>query len=507
MATTALTRLPDDLERLAAAPLETRVLELWVDPELAFLHFAASAEYAYWLDAGPAATAGWSFLAMLDGCADAYTLFGDPDLGSATLQHPFSGRAAFVGESVLPTLGRTSVRGRREPLPDGVALGWAGWLGYESGARALGVPHAGVGVPDTVLLFAPRQIAFDHAARRIRISWLRGADGKEAGGGDAAGPGRETAETAEARWLRETVDALRALAGREAADPPPAPELGPVSARHPAAEYRRLIERCQERITAGDAYQLCLTNRFETTTEESPFTVYRRLRRANPSGHGGLVVAGDRALLSSSPEVFLDVTARGEVTTRPIKGTRPRGRDRADDDRLRAELRGDEKELAENLMIVDLMRNDLGAVCELGSVAVTSLFAVEAHPNVFQLVSTVVGRLRPECGTGELLRSAFPAGSMTGAPKESAMRILHGLEAGPRGAYAGAFGVLAVDGSLQLAMTIRTIVLDGPRVSIGSGGGITALSRAELEIDETHTKIAPLLRALGARLEGAAQEW
>jgi anthranilate synthase component 1 len=189
----------------------------------------------------------------------------------------------------------------------------------------------------------------------------------------------------------------------------------------------------------------------------------------------------------------------GVVRTRPIKGTRPRATDPAEDARLAAELAADEKERAENLMIVDLMRNDLARVCPPGEVAVTELFAVESHPQVHQLVSTIEGRMRPGHDAVDAIGACFPAGSMTGTPKRRAIELLDELEGADRGVYAGAFGRLGPDGSADLRMTIRTLVLDGTGATIGAGGGITALSDPAAELAEVGLKARALLAAAGVR--------
>jgi anthranilate/para-aminobenzoate synthase component I len=267
--------------------------------------------------------------------------------------------------------------------------------------------------------------------------------------------------------------------------------------RHNPDEYAALIGRCLAAISDGDAYQLCLTNEIRVAGSWHPVDTYLDLRAGSPSHHGGLLRFGDLALLSASPEQFLHVTPAGSVTTKPIKGTRPRSHDPAEDDRLRRELQGSAKERAENLMIVDLMRNDLGRIAELGSVVVSELLAVESYPHVHQLVSTIEAQLAPGVSTVDAIESCFPAGSMTGAPKRSAMTILHGLEQGPRGIYSGAFGYLGRGGAADLAIVIRSIVLDSAGASIGTGGGITALSDAAEEIEETRIKAAALLAGLG----------
>jgi anthranilate synthase component 1 len=227
--------------------------------------------------------------------------------------------------------------------------------------------------------------------------------------------------------------------------------------------------------------------------------VYLAVRESSATHHGGLIRIGEVSLLSASPERFLDVEPEGLVRTRPIKGTRARGATPDADARLAAELLASEKERAENLMIVDLMRNDLSRVCEVGSIAVTRLLAVESYAHVHQLVSTVEGRLRSGYDAIDAIGACFPAGSMTGAPKLRATELLDELEQRPRGIYAGTFGYLGFDGRADLAMTIRSIVLDERGATVGAGGGITALSDPEEELAEARLKAAALLAALGVQ--------
>lgn len=464
------------LPALVRAPVCERALEVWVDPEVAFTGLVGSARPSFWLDGGPDAEIGWSYL----GAAGPATALaqGDPDRGTVSLSMPGQrGRtvAGNIFDIVRATQGLVSAGGR------GSGLGWVGYLGYESGARQIGVPFARGGGVDSALMLADRVMAFDHERRTVHLLAI------------------DSREDSAAAWLAAAAAQLRGLIGRRPAPPPIPPALPAVRARHSPQSYRELIRKCQEHIAEGDAYQLCLTNRFETRTVEDPLTVYRRLRRVNPTAHGGYLAFGRTAVLGSSPETFLRVGPGGAVLTRPIKGTRRRGRDALEDARLREELRRDPKERAENVMIVDLMRNDLSQVAELGSVHVPELFAVEVYQNVHQLVSTVAARLSPGASISDLLAAAFPAGSMTGTPKARAMALLHDLESGPRGVYAGAYGHISANSTAELAMTIRTITITDGRASIGTGGGITALSDPDGELAETYLKIRPLLDALGAR--------
>jgi anthranilate/para-aminobenzoate synthase component I len=221
------------------------------------------------------------------------------------------------------------------------------------------------------------------------------------------------------------------------------------------------------------------------------------LRESNPAPYGGYLKFEGLEIVSSSPEQFLKVSASGKVSSKPIKGTRPRSKDQAEDAQIANELVNNEKERAENLMIVDLMRNDLGRVCEADSIAVEKLFQIESYATVHQLVSTVTGQLRADQNATTAMAACFPGGSMTGAPKIRAVEILRELEAAPRDIYSGAFGYLGFDGSADFGMTIRTLVFEGDSASLGVGGGITIDSDPDSEFEETMLKSKALLRALG----------
>ncbi|MET0806992.1 MAG: anthranilate synthase component I family protein, partial [Lacisediminihabitans sp.] len=264
------------------------------------------------------------------------------------------------------------------------------------------------------------------------------------------------------------------------------------------AEYLDMIRACQAAIYEGEAYQLCLTTEATVSGTPDPLGTYLRLRAGSPSHHGGYVRADGVALLSASPEQFLSVTPDGIVESKPIKGTRPRGGTPASDAALARELLDSDKERAENLMIVDLMRNDIARVSEVGSVAVTSLLAVESYAHVHQLVSTVRGSLQQGLGAVDAVAACFPAGSMTGAPKIRAVELLDAIEHRARGVYSGVFGYFSLDGRADLAMVIRSIVIDSNGATVGAGGGITALSVPEEELAEVKLKAAALLAALGA---------
>jgi anthranilate/para-aminobenzoate synthase component I len=270
-----------------------------------------------------------------------------------------------------------------------------------------------------------------------------------------------------------------------------------ITSRHSDEEYLELIERAKQSIAKGDAYQLCLTNQLTIETQSNPLAVFLELRRTNAAPYLSYLKMGDTVLVSCSPEQFLRVEESGLVSSKPIKGTRKRSSDEAEDNRLIEELRTNEKERAENLMIVDLMRNDLGKVSEPTDVIVSKLFDVESYASVHQLVSTVEARLKPGLDVFDAIEACFPAGSMTGAPKIRAMEILRGLENGPRGLYSGCFGYITYKGAADLGMTIRTLVFEGGTATLGIGGGITIDSVALAELEETKLKAKALLSALG----------
>ncbi|GAA3864478.1 hypothetical protein GCM10022381_05430 [Leifsonia kafniensis] len=484
----------------------------WWEPAHVFQTLYGESSHAFWLDAGADAESGFSYLGAATERSRVVT--ASVSEGTVTVTVPAAADAPgtpphtsqqsifdFLRDDLAGSQSDLDARPLTDPGTGGFRLGWVGWLGYELGAQTVGAPVHPSRYPDAALLHVDRALAFDHASRQVSVLvWVGSAQ-------DTAGL---------ELWTTQLESQLAlALAPGDQSEASPTAAAGPASVtsttasdytpasprwRHSEHEYAELIRRCQSSITAGDAYQICLTNEIALDLRPDPLETYLALRAGSPSHHGGLLRFGDIALLSASPEQFLTVTADRRVTTKPIKGTRPRGADLAEDARLRAELLASDKERAENLMIVDLMRNDLGRIAQLGSVSVSHLLAVESYAHVHQLVSTVEADLAAEVTSTDAVAACFPAGSMTGAPKRSAMTILDGLEGGPRGIYAGAFGYLGFDGAVDLAMVIRSIVLDSHGVTIGTGGGITALSDPLEEIEETRVKAAALLAALGVRV-------
>jgi para-aminobenzoate synthetase component 1 len=255
----------------------------------------------------------------------------------------------------------------------------------------------------------------------------------------------------------------------------------------PKAAYLGAIARIKEYIASGDVYQVNLTQRFDATPLRPPFALYERLRQRCPAPFSCYLDLGSFQIVGSSPERFLRI-ANGRIETRPIKGTRPRGRCPVEDERLRDELSGSEKDRAELLMIVDLERNDLGRICEFGTVRVDEFCRVESHPIVHHLAATVSGCLRPGCDVFDCIRAMFPGGSITGAPKIRAMQIIGEVETCRRGVYTGSVGYLGFDGAADLNIAIRTIVCSGGRATYHVGGGIVWDSDPEAEYQECMDK-------------------
>jgi len=382
--------------------------------------------------------------------------------------------------------------------------GAVGCWGYELGELTEPVrltTSDELGLPDLMLCYVDRLIALDHVLGCCYAVGL--------GFGLEAGTAQRAADEA-----RDDM-ASCALGARQAADLPEA-EAGcrevletalPADLRQglDAEGHARAVREIQRDIEAGNVYQANLTQRMERPYGGDALDLYRVLRRLNPAPFAALLEGPEFAVVSSSPERYLRVDSGGFVESRPIKGTRPRGRTPREDACMAAALARSEKDRAENLMIVDLVRNDLGRVCETGSVEVPELMAIEAYASVFQMVSTVTGRLAKGRDATDLLRATFPPGSMTGAPKIAAMRIIDREESVRRGVYSGAIGYLDVRGGADLSVVIRTILLKDGMAFLHAGGGIVADSDPKAEHLECLDKVRALLAALELASRPAAE--
>ena len=284
---------------------------------------------------------------------------------------------------------------------------------------------------------------------------------------------------------------------------PSAPgELSEFHLRREASAYLRDIELCQEHLAAGESYEICLTNELVGPPCDEALSLHRVLRRVNPAPYAAYLRFGGVEVASSSPERFLSLDRDGALEARPIKGTVARGATPGEDREAAARLRAGAKDRAENLMIVDVLRNDLGRIAKVGSVTVPSLMGIESYATVHQLVSTVRARLRDGATIVDCLRACFPGGSMTGAPKPRTMEILEGLEERPRGVYSGVIGYFGADGSADLSIAIRTLVNSSEALTIGAGGAITVQSDPGGELRELLLKARAPLEAVGLARHG-----
>jgi len=371
-------------------------------------------------------------------------------------------------------------------LPFGFAGGLVGYLGYELKAECGGMLAHRSAHPDAMALFADRLIAHDHAADEAHVVCL-------------AAPGQRAAAVA---WAEHTVAALR----RVRAVAPPTPShpgaRSEFTLARSAEQYLRDIEAAQRHLAAGESYEICLTNELAGPPCADMLCLHRVLRRVNPAPFAAFLRLGGVEVSSSSPERFLSLGRDGVLEAKPIKGTVARGATPREDREAAARLRSGAKDRAENLMIVDVLRNDLGRVAQIGSVEVPTLMGVESYETVHQLVSTVRARLREDATIVDCLRACFPGGSMTGAPKQRTMEIIDRLEARPRGIYSGAIGYLGAGGNADLSIAIRTIVNSTRGMTIGAGGAITVASEPRAELRELLLKARAPLQAVGLALHG-----
>lgn len=465
------------VRRLAAAP----------DSQLAYTELFAGAPHSFWLDSS-AVVAGFSRFSLMGddrGSLAEFLTYRVADQ-TGTVQRP--GRAPELIRGSFFDYLDAQLRRRALPavpgLPTAFNLGYVGYLGYELKAETGGSAEHRSPWPDAALIFADRAVLFDHVEGACYLLCL----GPEVPCGEVT------------TWLDTTSARLASLPSAstpetrlEMVTPPAQVEL-----RHDKDAYLKRIVQCLREIDDGESYEVCLTNTATVPAPIDPLRTYRYLRQISPVPYGALLSLGSLTVLSASPERFVTIDAQRMVESGPIKGTRPRGATPEADQWLREDLARHEKDRAENVMIVDLVRNDLNTVCEVGSVHVPKLFEVETYAQVHQMVSTIRGRLRPEASPVDCVRAAFPGGSVTGAPKIRTMEIIDGLEDGPRGVYSGALGWFALSGAVDLSIVIRTIVADADHVTFGIGGAIVASSDPEEEFEETLVKSSAMVSAIAA---------
>lgn len=464
-----------------------RKLDHLVDAEAAFnAHFAGS-ETAVWLHSALAGNAMSRFSFMGDASGP---------LG-AQISYYSAERKIHIARNHQHTILNGSIfdfldselkqfRCDDSSLPFQFVGGYIGYFGYELKQECGGVQVHSSSAPDAMFVFLDRFIAFDHEAKKTYIVELIHAD--------------STATTNP--WLDRMSVSLSRL---QSLPPIPTSSISkPITfkLRHNRSTYIARIENALKEIDAGESYEVCLTNELTAELSVDGFSLYRTLNWVNPAPFSAYLKFPSLSVICASPERFLRIDRERNVQTKPIKGTCRRSPDPAEDTALAEKLSSDEKSRAENLMIVDLLRNDLGRVCEIGTVNVTKLMAVETYATVHHLVSTIEGTLKGDCSAVDCIKAAFPGGSMTGAPKVRTLEIIDHLESGARGIYSGTIGYLSVNGTADLNIVIRTIVAYSNAVSIGTGGAIVALSNPIDEFDETMLKVKALVRAIATTCGG-----
>ena len=494
--------LSPELSARRGLQLRSERLEATPDAALLFASLYGQSTNAVWLDSSNASTvAGRSQAAARSRfsiLADDGGTFGQSVLHRSGTTHVTAGSATVSTSGPFfrwldSVWGRRAVRAPRGY--DGqFTLGWLGYLGYEL-KRETGGNDVASDTPDAALLFAGRAVVLDHREQTV---WLLALDAPDAD-----------------EWFREARAAVEAAAAAGAASAAgaatfsgPSGTVPEFTSRDSATDYKRKIVDSQHEISEGNSYEICLTTMLEAPASDlDAWASYLSLRRRNPAPFASYLRFGELVVASTSPERFLRILSDGGMRAEPIKGTRGRSSDPSEDAALRHDLETSLKDRAENIMIVDLLRNDLSHFAIPGSVTVSRLCAIESYATVHQMVSTIDAHLRPGAPRAEALAAAFPAGSMTGAPKISTMDILDQLESGPRGIYSGAIGYFSLNAATDLAVVIRTLVVnpDGPggrTLSLGVGGAITADSVADDEYEEIRTKAFGVLSTLGAEFPG-----
>ncbi|MGW8323234.1 MAG: anthranilate synthase component I [Thermodesulfobacteriota bacterium] len=401
-----------------------------------------------------------------------------------------------TGGDLFGTLGQTLKEFRPVQVPGLPRFtgGLVGYFGYDIvrqiEPRVPDLGHPGLGLPDYHFILSDRLVIFDNFAQKIKVVC------------NAFVNGSQSPEEVYQKACTE-VDGLIARLKRPSAAPEVLSGAGEGESDHgnfvsnfpKKKEFEEIVSRAKEYIRAGDIFQVVLSQRFSRDIACHPFDVYRALRVINPSPYMYYLNFGDFILAGSSPEILVRLEER-KVVVRPIAGTRPRGRTEDEDHALEQEMREDPKECAEHIMLVDLGRNDVGRVAETGSVEVTELMAVERYSHVMHMVSNVEGTLRPGADATDVIRACFPAGTLSGAPKVRAMEIIEELEPDRRGSYGGAVGYFGFSGNMDMAITIRTILMQKGQAFIQAGAGIVADSDPEREYYETVNKARGMMKAV-----------
>jgi len=447
-------------------------LPSWIDPEQVFTTLFSKSPHSFWLDSSLSNNDSARFSYMGDAPREIHSYFlEDARIAEGDIFY-------YLKEKLAENMCQPT------NLPFPFVGGYVGYFGYElkklSGAKTkYQSPY-----PDSLWYFVDQFIAFDHKEKEVYLVSLH--ENK--------------------KWFREIKEKLNNVIARKNDEAISCNTQGiatlPLVARNDfrltrdKEQYLKDIATCKEYLAKGESYQICLTNTLTTKANIDPLTLYQTLRSINPAPYAAYVKYNDLSILCSSPEQFLKIDKDKLVETKPMKGTIARGKTPHEDKALAKQLQKSTKDWSENAMIVDLLRNDLGKVCEFGSVQVSKQMTLETYETVHTLVSTVRGKLKKEISIIDCIQACFPGGSMTGAPKIRSMEILENLEKNPRGIYSGALGFLSLNQTASLNIVIRTIIAKGNEFSIGAGGAILTDSDPEKEYDEMMLKTKALMEAI-----------
>lgn len=472
--------------------VEVRVRQLreFYDPEWLFFHILNHEPYSFWLDSSriERGLSRFSYMGAYGGPLSQVVKY---HTGASNLEVTRNGITSYWAESIFTYLDRELARLHTlsTELPFDLNCGFVGYFGYELKAECGSTLTYASPFPDAMFVFADRVIVFDHAEKHMYLVCLVEQYDTMAA--------EEWFDALEQR-LQDLPPSALTLSSDKVSNSEPLQFFLSRSYHH----YLRDIDACKHYLTEGETYEVCLTNSLKISSSIDPLLLYRHLRRRNAAPYAAFLRFNDMAILCSSPERFLRIDRDGHVEAKPIKGTIARGKDRAEDVLNKEMLSTSEKDRAENLMIVDLLRNDLGRVCEVGSIHVPKLMDVESYATVHQLVSTVRGQLRQDLRAIDCICAAFPGGSMTGAPKLRTMEIIDTLEHEARGIYSGALGFLGINGTIDLNIVIRTIVATPWWSTICAGGAIVIQSDPESEFDEMLLKTKALILTILETLRG-----
>lgn len=439
----------------------TKKLTTWYDPEQIFIALFGKKDSVFWLDSSRVEEGLSRFSYMGEGT------------------HIFS---FFVAkqENVFDELSKQLEKLSIKPtdFPFDFVGGFVGYFGYEV-KEFCGLKNTQQSLyPDSLWFYVDFFLVFDHLKKEVYAVCL-------------------TAEKNKAtQWFATMEHALQQVHSAENVQAKQVDKPIQFQLARSHKQYIKQIEKCKRYLEKGESYQICLTNTLTSHIDVDSLQLYLTLRNINPAPYAAFIKHKDFTILCSSPERFLKINQRRVAESKPIKGTSKRSQNLQEDKQLAKALQTSEKERAENLMITDLLRNDLGKVCEIGSVTVPKLMVIESYQTVHQLVSTVVGKLRKDVSVIECIRACFPGGSMTGAPKIRTLQIIDIIEKNSRGVYSGCLGFLSSNGAVDLNIIIRTIIKKGDLLSIGAGGAILIQSDPENEYKEMMLKAEPLLRAI-----------